>query len=511
MAAQRGEGPPSDITRVRRERDLLRQLLELGGKDEIQPFLAEALSVVIEVAGARRGYLEVRDDSVKGDSGCFWIAQECTTEDVEEIRKQFSSGIIGEAIATGEVILSVSAISDPRYSRHESVQRNRIQAVLCAPIGADPPFGVLYLQDCNEPGGFTEDAKEYVEVFARHVSTLADRLLVRKRFRDDTDPTLLYRAKLDVHGLVGRSKALAEVLHQIGLIASLDISVLLTGASGTGKTLVARIVHANGPRKTRPFVELNCSTLPETLVESELFGAMPGAHSTAARKIEGKVAAAEGGTLFLDEVAELSMPAQAKLLQLLQSKEYYPLGASRSVKADVRIIAATNTELNDAVRTRKFREDLFYRLQVLPIRVPTLRERREDIAALCSFFSARACETHRLPRVSLSVGAMRAAETSEWPGNIRQLANAMEAAAIRAAGAGVAEIGRDHLFPSEPRSQRPMGRLTFQEETRGFQAELVRSALQETGWNVTETANRLDLTRSHLYNLIKSFGLTRSS
>jgi Nif-specific regulatory protein len=245
-----------------------------------------------------------------------------------------------------------------------------------------------------------------------------------------------------------------------------------------------------------------------SLVESELFGALPGAHSTASRKMDGKVAAAERGTLLLDEVGELSAVAQAKLLQLLQSKEYYPLGGSKPMRADVRVIAATNTDLKHAVAERRFREDLFYRLHVLPIRVPSLAERREDIAELAAHLCLAACERHGLPRLQLSRGAVRALEAAEWPGNVRQLAHTMEAAAIRAAGAGAAEVERSHLFPDEAAAQ-PAEAPTFQEATRRFQEQLLRDALERAEWNVVEAARRLDLARSHVYNLIRAFGLER--
>jgi len=249
--------------------------------------------------------------------------------------------------------------------------------------------------------------------------------------------------------------------------------------------------------------------LPETLVESELFGAYPGAHSTASRRIEGKVAAAERGTLVLDEVGELSLAAQAKLLQLLHSKHYYPLGSTRPVHADVRLIAATNSDLQAAVSAHRFREDLLYRLQVLPVRVPSLGERREDIPELAEHFLRCASERHRLPRLALSPGALRALEAAEWPGNIRQLAHAIEAAVIRAAGEGARQVEPAHLFPQGALGTAQREAVTFQEATRRFQAEFLREALDGYGWNVAETAKRLDLARSYVYQLIRAFGLGR--
>jgi Nif-specific regulatory protein len=269
------------------------------------------------------------------------------------------------------------------------------------------------------------------------------------------------------------------------------------------------VIHDNGPRAARRFIELNCAAVPETLLESELFGALPGAHSTATRRIEGKVAAAEGGTLMLDEIGELAPAAQAKLLQLLQSKEYFPLGANKAERADVRVIAATNLDLQHAVAERRFREDLLFRLQVLPIRMPTLAERREDIPELAAYFCARACERHGLPRKELSPSALRAIESSEWPGNLRQLSHTMEAAIIRAAGEDSALIEIAHVFPEGPSDTAADAALNFQEATRRFQANLLRQTLEETQWNIVESARRLDLARSHVYNLIKAFGLER--
>ncbi|HET6283349.1 MAG TPA: sigma-54 dependent transcriptional regulator [Polyangia bacterium] len=385
-----------------------------------------------------------------------------------------------------------------------------VGSVLCAPIGSVPPLGVVYLQDRSDAGPFCREDRQHVEMFARQVAGLADQLLLRNRDAGEADPTLEFRSVLRVDTLIGRSPALAHVLRHVTLVAPLDVSVLITGPSGTGKTQLARVIHDNGPRAANPFVELNCAALPETLIESELFGAMPGAHSTAARRVEGKVAAAETGTLFLDEVAELPLPAQSKLLQILHSKEYYPLGAPRPVRADIRIIAASNSDLRKAVAERTFREDLFYRLQVLPLRMPSLAERREDIPDLLRFFCARARKRHQLSELRISPVAIKTAEAAEWPGNLRELAHAVEAAAIRAASQGVLTIERSHLFPDMGVSANvPYGPLTFQQATRAFQARLLERTLNENGWNIVEVANRLDLARSHIYNLVRVHGLKR--
>ncbi|HWP65636.1 MAG TPA: sigma 54-interacting transcriptional regulator [Candidatus Limnocylindria bacterium] len=500
----------SELVRVTRERDLYLRLLRLGEQSELEPFLREALTLVVEMVNALHGYLELHDD--RGGPG-WWIAHGLSPEQVDGVRHVISRGIIAEALATGRTIVTPSAMLDPRFDRLDSVRLSHIEAVLCTPIGDAPPRGVLYLQGQARPEFFSDEDRSCAETLAHHLAPLVDLVLARHRERTRVDPTADLRERLRPSDVVGCSPALAHVLRQVALAAPLDVTVLLTGESGTGKSQIARVIHENSPRAARPFVEVNCAALPENLIESELFGALPGAHSTATRRIEGKVAAAEGGTLFLDEIGELTSSAQAKLLQLLQSREYYPLGASKPVLADVRLIVASNTDLRQAVAERRFREDLLYRIQVLPIRMPTLAERREDIPTLANFFCARAYERYRLPRLALSPNALRAAESTDWPGNVRELAHAVEAAVIRAAGEHALQVERAHLFPEASGSPAggPGDTLTFQAATRQFQADFLRRALEDNNWNVVETAKRLDLARSHVYNLIRAFGLERET
>jgi Nif-specific regulatory protein len=495
-------------TRLRRERDLYLGLLQLGRAAEVESFLQQALSLIVEATGARRGYLEIRDEESGGDTS-WWIAHDCSSEQVEHIRASVSRGIVGQALATGRTVVTPSALLDPRFRERESVQLRGTQAVLCAPVGNDPPLGVLYLEERPQHGAFSREDCLLAETFAAHLAPFADRLLVRRR---STSADLLrpLREKLRLDGVVGRSRALVDVLQQAALIAPLDVPVLLTGESGTGKSQLARVIHDSGPRAGGPFVELSCAALPENLIENELFGAEVGGHSTAARPIRGKLEASEGGTLFLDEIGELALAAQAKLLQLLQSRVYYPLGGSRPRHTDIRVIAATNTDLESAIAAGRFREDLLYRLQVLPLRVPSLAERREDVAELASWFCRESVRRHRLPALELSRGAIAAIEAAEWPGNVRQLANAVEASAIRAVGSGATRIEMRHVFPESPAAAESDGPdTTFQEATRRFQRELLVRTLEETAWNVSEAARRLDLARSHVYNLIKALGITK--
>jgi Nif-specific regulatory protein len=329
--------------------------------------------------------------------------------------------------------------------------------------------------------------------------------------RATTDGVAPFKRSLALGGVIGRSDALAAVLREVEIAAPIDIAVLITGATGTGKTQLAEVIHDNGPRRRGPFVAINCSAFPDALFESELFGAMPGAYTGAVRRIDGKIAAAQGGTLFLDEVGELSAVAQSKLLQFLDARTYYPLGGSTPVTADVRIIAATNVHLPHAIEERRFRSDLFFRLQTLSIRMPSLAERREDIVPLAMHFCDRARRTHRLPQVSVSTEGLRAIEAAPWPGNIRELASAIESGAIRAAGDGSPFVEPAHLARELAAgvafdTHAPM---TFEEQTRRFQREVVLRALQTANWKVAATARSLALTRAHVHNLIKKFDIKR--
>jgi Nif-specific regulatory protein len=495
------------------EHDLYFRLLNLGRTRDLMPLLGEALALITGITGVTQGYLELYDDDdLSTEMPRWWISHGFSDSELAAVRSAISRGIIAEAVASGQTIVTHEAFLDPRFSARDSVKLGKIEAVLCAPVGEDPPRGVLYLQGRAKPGLFSDEERERAELFAHTLARLVDPLLAEHKRAAAADATAPVRATLRTPGLIGRSEALAAVLKQVAAAAPLDVTLLLTGDSGTGKSALAKVVHENSPRGSHAFVEVNCGALPENLVENELFGSAKGAHSTADRRISGKVEAAERGTLFLDEIGALPLAAQAKLLQLLQSKRYFQVGGSTEVRADVRIIAATNLDLQQAVAGKQFREDLYYRLLVLTVRVPTLAERREDIAELLPFFCREACRRHGFVGISIARDATRAAQAAEWPGNVRQLENRIEAAVIRCAGEQRAVIERRDLFPEDPSCKTGGSeQLTFQEATRRFQEKYLLEALEETGWNIVETARRLDLARSHVYNLIRIAGLTRRS
>ncbi len=499
-----------EIERVRLERDLFLRLLELGAREDLRPFLEDALRLIVEVTGAQKGYLEVSAGRAGADPP-FWIAGGFEDTELAEVRRALSTRIIAEALASGRTVSTASAVDDPRFRGQASVQAQRLQAVLCAPIGAEPSIGVVYLAGRAAPGPFPEPDRAHVELFARHLAPLADRLLAREVAATTVDHTAEQRRRLTVAGIAGTSRALGEVFRQILVAAPVPVAVLVTGESGTGKTALARALHESSPRARGPFVELNCAAIPETLFESELFGAEKGAHSTATRRIEGKVDAARGGTLFLDEVGDMPLAVQGKLLTFLQSRRYYRLGGTAAIEADVRVVAATNADLPERVSQKRFREDLYYRLNVLEVRVPPLRDRPEDVAPIAERFVRTLGEAHEKP-LPLSRSARLALGDAAWPGNVRQLENVLQRGWAVALSEGATIIEPRHLFPenADREGGAPTDDATYEDAMRRYQGRFLREALEGSAWNVSETARRIGLARSHLNELIKAHGLSRT-
>ncbi len=495
-----------DVDSLRAERDLYRALLDLGTHEDLGAFCDEALGLIATVTGAQRGYLSVHP---RGDARAegFSVAHGVAPGEIERIRAEISSGIIAEALRTGKTVSTASAHEDPRFQSLASVQAGRIEAVLCAPLGGERSVGALYLQGRRAPGPFTARDRALVETFALRVAPFAERLLARDAATRAQDHTEELRAKLRVDRLVGTSRAIADTFKQLSVAASVDASVLIEGESGTGKTEIARALHESSKRAKGPFVEINCAALPETLLEAELFGAEKGAHSTATRRMPGKIAAAQGGTLFLDEVGEIPLASQPKLLQFLQSHTYWRLGADAPTEADVRVIAATNVDLLAAVKDKRFREDLYYRLHVLSIRVPSLRDRAEDIPALAEKLALDVSKSAGRD-LALTFAARAALASADWPGNVRQLASAVQRGAAFAIEDGAEAIDVKHLFPDAPASE--PGPVTWQDALRHFQRRFLEETLEACQGNVSETARRLGLARSHLHELLRSHGLGRT-
>jgi two-component system, NtrC family, nitrogen regulation response regulator NtrX len=312
--------------------------------------------------------------------------------------------------------------------------------------------------------------------------------------------------------IVGASYAIRSVLERIEKVGPTDARVLITGENGSGKELVARALHRVSPRADRPFVEVNCAAIPAELIESELFGHVKGAFTGAHADRTGKFEQADDGTLFLDEIGDMSLSAQAKVLRALQDGVITRVGSERAIQVNVRVVAATNQNLEARISDGRFREDLFFRLNVVPIHVPPLRDRREDIPMLVRHFTDRAIDEQRLPPRRLTPEAVDRLARLEWPGNVRELRNTVERLLILSHGpdVGVRDVERLVGVAADTGLGADLMRAeTFAEFKERAERGFILAKLRENDWNVSETARALDMPRSNLYKKIERFNLVR--
>ena len=317
------------------------------------------------------------------------------------------------------------------------------------------------------------------------------------------------------YDMVGNSREISLLKEQIAIAAPTSGWVLITGENGTGKELVARAIHNQSRRREKPFVEVNCAAIPEELIESELFGHERGAFTGATTQRKGKFDLAHEGTLFLDEIGDMSLKTQAKVLRILQERKFERVGGSKTIEVDVRVIAATNKDLEEEIRQGSFREDLYYRLNVLPFHVPPLRERREDIPRLVSHFLDYFCSKEGREIKTITPAALTTLQGYSWPGNVRELKNIVERLVIMTPDTSIQET---HLppsmrskksQPSDPRGASLAGvdASNFKEAKEEFEKEFILQKLEEHDWNISRTAEAIDIERSNLHRKIKSFGI----
>ncbi len=315
--------------------------------------------------------------------------------------------------------------------------------------------------------------------------------------------------------IVGRTYGIRALLERIDKVAGTPARVLITGENGTGKELVARAIHRGSPRAKKPFVEVNCAAIPSELIESELFGHMKGSFTGAIADRAGKFEQADGGTLFLDEIGDMSLSAQAKVLRVLQDGFVTRIGGSKPIQVDVRVLAATNKQLEDEIANGRFREDLFYRLNVVPITVPPLRERREDIEQLVVYFLQQFAARDGLPARGITDEALVRLSALDWPGNVRELRNTVERLVILASASLITATDVERLVGKRSAEPAGLGNLvdctTFEEFKVAAERAFLLAKLRAFDWNVSETARALDMPRSNLYKKIERYALTRES
>jgi len=445
------------------------------------------------------------------------VAFGITAEGRKRGKYKIGEGITGRVVATGEPIIVPHIADEPLFlnrtrSRGDIKEQNR--SFLCVPIKhSNNIIGALSI-DRVYAGGITEQANtdlQFLTVLSGLIAQTAMRIQAVNREKEElhTENLKLKRElsqKNRINDIVGNSSRMQDVFEMVHRVVDSNATVLLRGESGTGKTLVAKALHYNGKRKDNPFVVVNCSALPETLLASELFGHEKGAFTGATERKIGRFEQAEGGTLFLDEIGEISNSVQVKLLNVVQERSFQRLGSTKFIECDVRLVAATNRDLEKAVRDGAFREDLYYRLNVFPVYMPPLRERRTDILLLAEFFLEKFAKENKKKIRRISTSAIDMLIQYHWPGNVRELQNCIERAVLICDGDTIKAI---HLPPtlqtSETRSEDNPLSLTAAVEN--FEKELIIDGLKKNNGNQTKTAKYLDTSlriinyKIHQYNI----------
>jgi len=373
----------------------------------------------------------------------------------------------------------------------------------------DDIVGVIEIINKKDKKYFTQEDLQWLEIFAVQAALAIQNARYLEKAHDEIH---YLRDQVDAgrgwHTLIAESPLIIEKLELIDRISKTESSVLILGESGVGKELFAEQVHLRSDRKNGPFVRVNCAALPEGLLESELFGHVKGAFTDAVQNRRGRFDLANGGTIFLDEIGDLSLKLQAKLLRVLQQKTYERVGSSETVTVDVRIVAATNRDIEALVEKGEFRSDLYYRLNVLPIYVPPLRQRKEDISALAEFFLKRFARETNKRIIGFTDSAMGIMLSYSWPGNIRELENAIERAVVIAKDQriGAADL---LLGPGAGPADEFAGK-SLREGLVFFKRHFIRKALEDSRWNQTEAARVLDIQRTYLSRLIKELSIANS-
>jgi two-component system nitrogen regulation response regulator NtrX len=313
------------------------------------------------------------------------------------------------------------------------------------------------------------------------------------------------------YDIIGNSDPILDLKRQIEIAAPTSGWVLITGENGTGKELVARSIHKLSKRSNKPFIEVNCAAIPEELIESELFGHEKGAFTGATCKRKGKFDLAHEGTLFLDEIGDMSLKTQAKVLRILQEHKFERVGGQKTIEVDVRVVAATNKSLEEEIKAGNFREDLFYRLNVLPFQVPALRERNQDIVLLTKYFLKSYCTKENTETKDITDRALEVMTNYHWPGNVRELKNLIERLVIMTPGPIITEQALpteiNQVKSKEPASLPGIDTSSYKEAKESFEREFIRSKLAENDWNVSKTAESIAIERSNLHRKIKAYGI----
>jgi transcriptional regulator with GAF, ATPase, and Fis domain len=471
---------------------------------EIDQLLESMLDAVIEVTGAEKGLILLNDDAFTGEKKAEGEpGSEPVTPTGQRIRasrnvkreavtdgpagdRAISDSIVKKVIETGRAVIVSDALSDSQFKTSESVLALRLSSVMCAPLVSQGHVqGVLYVGNDRVKGLFERSQLDVLSIFASQASLILQNALLLSALRADKEKLTNELKDKRFGEIIGACPSMLEVFRKLQKVATTDISVLITGETGTGKELIAREIHRRSNRAQGPFVVINCGAIPENLIESELFGHVKGAFTGAVASRPGKFQVAGGGTLFLDEIGELPLNLQVKLLRALQERIVFRVGDSKPEKVDIRVVAATNRVLEEEIRAGRFREDLYYRLNVVNIYLPALRERGDDVLIIARALLSKHTEELGAHVQGFTPQALAAIKKHPWPGNIRQLENRIKKALVLCdkslLGPEDLDLGKEAETPILP----------LEKAKEDFQRRYVLEVLERNNGNRTQTARDL--------------------
>lgn len=459
-----------------------------------ESLVEETLDWVVDIINAERG-LFVKYDEEKNDFS-FISARNINKEKITDL-SEFSSGILKKVIEKKEPVIYHDVQNEPSLSQYESILIKRIKSVIGVPILRDSKiWGLIIADSQSNRKEFTESNLLFLKFFSNLVSLALDRILQIENLRDENR---ILQKKVEINtgipDMIGESKEMQKLASLIHRVAATDTTVLILGESGTGKDIAAHAIHKLSSRKDKPYLAQFCGSIPDTLLESELFGYKKGAFTGATSDKKGLFEVADGGTFFLDEIGDISSALQAKLLRVLENREIMRLGDTQVRKVDVRIITATNQDLPNLVKTGKFREDLFYRLNVFPINMPPLRTRSGDVTLLAEYFIKQFSEK----KIKITKGALDKLERYSWPGNIRQLLNVLKRALIL--------CDNDQIEESNIIIEETKKNISFDGTLEDYEKQLLLSKLEEYNQNRTQTAAALGVSVRWIQLKLKEMGI----
>ncbi|TMB32580.1 MAG: sigma-54-dependent Fis family transcriptional regulator [Deltaproteobacteria bacterium] len=454
----------------------------LGREPALDRALIRLLDSIVEVVKADKGFVLV----VEGGPPEVLAARNFQQQDIEDAVERLSDSIVRRALDTKQPVIVSDAINDEQFNASESVVNLKLASVMCVPLLLRGEVsGAVYVGNDRLASLFTPRELLLMTSFCSTATLLLEHAKTLDELRADK-AELQSRLDAQAYGdIIGACEAMRDIFRKIDKVAATNIDVLVTGESGTGKELIARELHRRSPRKNGPFIAINCGAIPENLLESELFGHAKGAFTGAIAARPGKFQAASSGTLFLDEIGEMPPPLQVKLLRALQERAVTRVGETKSEPVDIRIVSATNKDLEAEMNAGRFREDLYYRVNVVHLHLPPLRERGDDALMLAKFFLTRATRELSAKVKGFSRQALNAIRHFRWPGNIRQLENRIKKAVVLADGPLITpedmELRPEHLDPILPLAQ----------ALENFRNRYINDVLERNGGNRTKTAKDL--------------------